>query len=92
MLNIKFRAGQNIVDIAIKKAIPKMNKYVSQRKSVVLKRQFINIVEYVAKNENIEFNKIYNLDEFIKLLKDKIKNKDVKNDADKAIYYFIKNI
>lgn len=94
MLNIKFKAGQNIVDVAIGKAIPKMNKYVSQRKSIVLKRQLINIVEYVAKNENIEFNKIYDFDEFINILKEKIKNKDenIKNDMDKAIYYFVENI
>lgn len=94
MLNIKFKAGQNIVDVAIGKAIPKMNKYVSQRKSIVLKRQLINIVEYVARNENIEFNKIYDFDEFIKILKEKIKNKDenIKNDMDKAICYFVENL
>lgn len=92
MLNIKFKAGQNIVDVAIDKAIPKMNKYVSQRKSIVLKKQLINIVEYVARNENIEFNRIYDFDEFIKLLKKKIKGKNLKNDIDKAIYYFIKSI
>ena len=95
MLGIKYKAGQNIIDVAKEKAILKMSKYASQKSSKILKRQIISIVEYVAKKENININKIYDFNKFLNIVKQKIinnKEKNLKSNVEKAMYYFIESI
>lgn len=95
ILKIKYKAGQNIIDVAKEKAILKMSKYSLRKNSKVLKKQIISIVEYVAKNENININKIYDFNEFLNILKQKIKSnkeKNLKSNVEKAMYYFIESI
>ena len=72
-----------------------MSKYSLRKNSKVLKKQIISIVEYVAKNENININKIYDFNEFLNILKQKIKSnkeKNLKSNVEKAMYYFIESI
>lgn len=91
-LNIKYKPGENIVDIAYKKAIPKMNKYVSSKNSSNFKKQIINIVEYVARKEKISPNKVYDFNTFLLDVKSKAEQRKRLNNIDKAIYMFILNI
>lgn len=91
-LNIKYKPGENIVDIAYKKAIPKMNKYVSSKNSSNFKKQIINIVEYVARKEKISPNKVYDFNAFLLDVKSKAEQRKRLNNIDKAIYMFILNI
>lgn len=95
LLNIRYRAGQNIIDIVREKGILKMGKYSLHKNSKSLKKQVINIIEYIAKNEDVNINKIYDFNEFLNILKEKIKSKkerSTKNNIEKAMYYFIENI
>ena len=91
-LNIKYKPGENIVDIAYKKAIPKMNKYVSSKNSSNFKKQIINIVEYVARKEKISPNKVYDFNAFLLDVKSKAEQRKRLDSIDKAIYMFILNI
>ena len=89
---VKYKVGENIVDIAFKKAIPKLNKTISDTKTNAFKKQLINIIEYVAKKENINPNKIYDFDEFVKEVKEKITDKEKIKEPDRTLYYIVKNI
>ncbi len=89
---VRYKVGDNIVDIALKKAMPKINKIISDTKTKTFKKQLINIIEYVAKKENINPNKIYDFDEFVKEVKEKIADKVKIKEPDKTLYYIVQNI
>lgn len=83
---VKYRPGDNIVDIAFTKVLPKINKSISDTKTTVFKKQLINIVEYVAHNEKIKPNTVYDFNEFLTNLKSKIADKKDLKGIDKAVY------
>lgn len=91
---VKYKPGDNIVDIMFSKVVPRLNKNLSETKTTVFKKQLINIVEYIARNENIKSNKIYNFNEFIINLKSKIekKNKNKLTSIEKIAYELIEKI
>ncbi len=90
-VNVKIRIGENILDILVRRAIPKISKNVSEYRPSSLKNQILDILEYVASKENINQNNIYDFNEFIDIVKDKIasnENRKLKG-FDKTVYYFV---
>lgn len=88
---VKISVGDNIQNVCIKKAIPKISKRISEYKSTVLKNQLLDIIEYVASKEKINQNIIYNYPELIEQIKNKLKDKDINklNGINKAAYYIV---
>ena len=88
---ISYKPGDNVVELAIKKAIPLVSTITVAIPTSDFKKQLINIVEYVAKKEKIDKYEIYDFDEFVKIIKKKVRYKSVSM-LDKAIYQVIKSI
>ena len=88
---VKISIGENIIDILINKAIPKLSKSISQYKSKMLKNQILDILEYVASKEKISEYEIYDYKRLLKLTQASIKNKQISNlsEIDKAAYYLV---
>ena len=88
---VKISIGENIIDILINKAIPKLSKSISQYKSKMLKNQILDILEYVASKEKISEYEIYDYKMLLRLTQDSIKNKEISNlsEIDKAAYYLV---
>lgn len=88
---VKINIGENIIDILINKAIPKISKSISQYKSKILKNQILDILEYVASKEKISEYEIYDYKMLLRLTQDSIKNKEISNlsEIDKAAYYLV---
>lgn len=91
-LNVKYSAGDNIVDVAFTKVIPKISNTIADKKTSVFKKQILNIIEYVALKEKVNASKTYDIDEFIALVKAKASDRKKIKGIDKAIYYIIENI
>lgn len=91
--NVKYKVGENIVDVALNKALRKVSYFSSGKKTKVFKKQIINILEYLASNQNISKNKIYDIEELIKATKEKLYISKIKNrGVDKAAIYLIENL
>lgn len=91
--NVKYKVGENIVDVALNKALRKVSYFLSGKKTKVFKKQIINILEYLASNQNISKNKIYDIEELIKATKEKLYVSKIKNrGVDKAAIYLIENL
>lgn len=92
--NIKLNVGENVKDVLISKAIPKIEKTTFEKKKVSLCEQILDIVEFVASNEKISKNEIYTYDKLLKAVKENMKNIDAKNltDIEKAAYTLIQKI
>lgn len=91
--NVKYKVGENIVDVALNKALRKVSYFSSGKKTKVFKKQIINILEYLASNQNISKNKIYDIEELIKATKEKLYVSKIKNrGVDKAAIYLIENL
>ena len=92
--NIKLNVGENVIDVLISKAIPKIEKTTFEKKKVSLCEQILDIVEFVASNEKISKNEIYTYDKLLKAVKENMKNIDAKNltDIEKAAYTLIQKI
>ena len=92
--NIKLNVGENVKDVLISKAIPKIEKTTFEKKKVSLCEQILDIVEFVASNEKISKNEIYTYDKLLKMVKEKIKNIDANNlsQIEKAAYTLIQKI
>lgn len=91
--NVKYKVGENIVDVALNRALGKISYFLSGKKSKVFKKQIINILEYLANNQNISKNKIYDIEELIKATKEKLYISKIKNrGVDKAAIYLIENL
>lgn len=92
--NIKLNVGENVIDVLILKAIPKIEKTTFEKKKVSLCEQILDIVEFVASNEKISKNEIYTYDKLLKVVKENMKNIDAKNltDIEKAAYTLIQKI
>ncbi len=87
LAGVKYEAGENIVDIAFSKTIPKLSR-IADYKTNSFKKQILNIIEYVAVKEEIKPNKIYSFDDLLLLIKEKIKDKDLSKmkDYENAMY------
>lgn len=92
--NIKLNVGENVKDILISKAIPKIERNTFVKKKVHLYEQILDIIEFVASNEKISKNEIYTYDKLLKMVKEKIKNIDANNlsQIEKAAYTLIQKI
>lgn len=90
-VNAKMKIGENILDILIKRAIPKISKNISEYKPSSLKNQMLDILEYVASKEKVNQNIIYDFKDFFTIVKDKVKNKELQTlkGIDKTVYYLI---
>lgn len=75
--NVKIKVGDNILEVLIQKAIPKISKTLFGKKSGSLKHQILNILEYVALDEDISKNHIYEYEEILFKVKDIINNKNI---------------
>lgn len=92
--NIKLNVGENVKDILISKAIPKIERNTFVKKKAHLYEQILDIIEFVASNEKISKNEIYTYDKLLKMVKEKIKNIDANNlsQIEKAAYTLIQKI
>lgn len=90
LLNVRYKVGENIVDVALNRGLKKLNNYVSDSKTKVFKKQILNIIEYAASQSGVSKNKIYTLDELIKRTK-KLTD-DCDNNIEKAAYYLVEKI
>lgn len=92
--NIKLNVGENVKDILISKAIPKIERNTFVKKKAHLYEQILDIIEFVASNEKISKNEIYTYDKLLKMLKEKTKNIDANNlsQIEKAAYTLIQKI
>lgn len=92
--NIKLNVGENVKDILISKAIPKIERNTFVKKKVHLYEQILDIIEFVASNEKISKNEIYTYDKLLKMVKEKINYIDANNlsQIEKAAYTLIQKI
>lgn len=92
--NIKLNVGENVKDILISKAIPKIERNTFVKKKAHLYEQILDIIEFVASNEKISKNEIYTYDKLLKMVKEKIKSIDANNlsQIEKAAYTLIQKI
>lgn len=90
--NVKFKPGDNIIDVTLNRTFTKINNSIAENKSSNFKKQLINIVEYVARKEKITPNKIYDFNEFVTEVKTKAEKRKKLKGIDKAIYLIIENL
>ena len=86
---VKFKPGDNIIDVTLTKTFTKLNNMVAEQKTSNFKKQLINIVEYVAQKEKVSMNKIYDFKNFVKEVKAKAEKRKKLKGIDKAIYLII---
>jgi NTE family protein len=77
--------------LLFEKIIPALTLKVGYKNAVSYKDALYDIIEYVAIKEKINLFKIYTFEELLKLAQEKARING-KNNSDKAIYKFIKNI
>lgn len=88
MLNLKTRDTKKpLFEIVI----PIMLKKLGFKEVKTYKETIYALLEYIALNEDIEQFKVYDLPEFLNIVKKKMKLKD-KNKLDDLIYRFVKNL
>lgn len=90
--NVKFKPGDNIIEVTLNKTFTKINNSIAEHKSSNFKKQLINIIEYVAQKEKITPNKIYDFKDFVAEVKSKAEKRKKLKGIDKAIYLIIENI
>lgn len=89
ILKIKLEVGRMIVDELKDKILPDLFDITRIKKSISKKDTIILLLEYVAELENIERFKVYEFEEFVNILKAKIKKSKNINKNNKALYKFI---
>lgn len=92
LINVKYKVGENIVDVALDRGLKKLSTYVSGKRTKVFKKQILNIIEYVAFSNGISKNRIYTLDELIKDAKVSSSNREYNKSIEKAAYFLVENI
>lgn len=76
-LNVKMISGKNIKEIFLKKGIYTMSLFTKNKKIINtrthIKDMFISIIEELGIMFNVDKYKIYDLNEYVKILKEKVK-------------------
>lgn len=91
LVGVKYKVGENIIDVAINRAIKKLSDKLSDKKTKSFKKQIINIVEFLAEKMDINKNRIYSFNDLVTQTKIKCENVIFK-DLEKAAYYLLKNM
>ncbi len=91
LVGVKYKVGENIVDVAINRAMKKLSDKLSDKKTKSFKKQIINIIEFLSEKVEMNKNKIYSFNDLIIQTKLKCENVEFK-DLEKAAYYLLENI
>lgn len=91
LVGVSYKVGENIIDVAINRAMKKLSNKISDKKTKSFKKQLVNIIEFIAEKGNVNKNKTYSFDEILKEAKTVSENIEYK-DIEKAAYYIVKNI
>lgn len=88
-----YKIGDNIIDVALNRALNKLCRAVCGVNTKSFKKQIVSIIEYIAEQGNVSKNKIYTFDDLI-IRAQKIVSKREKKakGIESAVYYLIKNI
>lgn len=88
-----YKIGDNIIDVALNRALNKLCRAVCRVNTKSFKKQIVSIIEYIAEQGNVSKNKIYTFDDLI-IRAQKIVSKREKKakGIESAVYYLIKNI
>lgn len=92
MLKIKFRVGKTLPEELKTKILPLLLQKANIKRSISTKNTIMLLIEYIAEEENIDRFKIYEFEEFLNIVKNKIKKSKNINSNNKAIYKFIESI
>ena len=92
ILKIKLEIGRMIIDELKDKILPDLFDKTRMKKSVSKKDTIMLLLEYVAELENVERFKVYEFEEFVDVLKTKVKKSKNINKNNKALYKFIEAI
>lgn len=91
-LNIKLTVGKMILDELKEKILPSLLLKTKIKKSISTKEAIILLLEHVAEIENIDRFNVYEFDEFVNIIKEKIKKSKNINKNNEALYKFIEAI
>lgn len=93
LCNTSYKIGDNIIDVALNRALNKLCRAVCGVNTKSFKKQIVSIIEYIAEQGNVSKNKIYTFDDLI-IRAQKIVSKREKKakGIESAVYYLIKNI
>ena len=88
-----YKIGDNIIDVALNRALNKLCRALCGVNTKSFKKQIVSIIEYIAEQGNVSKNKIYTFDDLI-IRAQKIVSKREKKakGIESAVYYLIKNI
>ena len=88
-----YKIGDNIIGVALNRALNKLCRAVCGVNTKSFKKQIVSIIEYIAEQGNVSKNKIYTFDDLI-IRAQKIVSKREKKakGIESAVYYLIKNI
>ena len=88
-----YKIGDNIIDVALNRALNKLCRAVCGVNTKSFKKQIVSIIEYIAEQGNVSKNKIYTFGDLI-IRAQKIVSKREKKakGIESAVYYLIKNI
>lgn len=92
LLNIKLTVGKMIIEELKDKVLPTLLSKTSVKKSISIKDTIILILEHIAEEENVDRFYVYNFEEFVTVIKDKVKKSKNINKNNKALYKFIEAI
>ena len=81
-----------IIDELKDKILPDLFDKTRIKKSVSKKDTIMLLLEYVAESENVERFKVYEFEEFVDVLKTKVKKSKNINKNNEALYKFIEAI
>lgn len=87
--NLNLESKLSPKKLMFEKIIPVINKKVNPRTATKYKVFLCLVLEYIAKKENINLLKVYDIKELLNLVKSKIRTAD-KIGSEKAIYTFVK--
>ncbi len=93
MCDTTLKVGENIKDVAKTRSIEYLSKALMGKKEKDFKVQVLDIIEYVAKKEEVSNLKIYDFKELVEKTKVAVSksNKELKP-IEAAAYYFIENL
>ena len=88
-----YKIGDNIIDVALNRALNKLCRALCGVNTKSFKKQIVSIIEYIAEQGNVSKNKIYTFGDLI-IRAQKIVSKREKKakGIESAVYYLIKNI
>ena len=88
-----YKIGDNIIDVALNRALNKLCRAVCGVNTKSFKKQIVSIIEYIAEQGNVSKNKIYTFDDLIIRAQKIVKKREKKaKGIENAVYYLIKNI